>query len=625
MEPVRPRPGGAPPADATITAFEDGTRSTDQSGSTGGTSAGSRGSSSAGDGTVRLRGRLARPHTGYEKYVAGEELGRGGMGAVCRVLDIDLRRDIAMKVMLPDQRESKYARFIEEAQVTGQLEHPNIVPVHALGLNDEGQPFFTMKLVDGRPMDSILDDLRADVPRVRRAWPLGRLLAAFGGICNGIAYAHDHGVVHRDLKPGNIMLGGFGEVLVMDWGLAKIGAVRHANKRVQSLRDDLIRRETHRHQRTAGSGRLPPATATPADAEAVRQLDDSDPYATQMTDRGGTMTHDGSVMGTPVYMPPEQARGEVSAIDERSDVYSLGAILYEILTLQPPVTGDTAKQILDRVRAGEILPPDERSPEREIPLELSAITMKALAREPENRYQTVAELQQDLDLFSAGRAVSAKEDSAWETITKLIKRNKPVSWAIGIAASLLLVTVATAFSVVLQYWSQAETSRDEARQALAAAEASRDRARRALDDYRREQLLRTQAERQQQELEQQVARESRRNWHLVHEERFGSSLFDDWRATQGWTDEPRVLDAADRRDLIRFRPDGLHIAHDSDVLHLVYEHDLGDSIRLSYAFTLNREDSSGLHAVLRGDTWKRGYVFQVGGWDNTRAAILRGS
>jgi serine/threonine protein kinase len=612
---------------ATITAYVENANSTDDTlgpdtdcPSTGRTS----------EVTGLLKGRLARPHTGHEKYVPGAELGRGGMGMVCRALDIDLRRDVAMKIMLPDARESKYARFIEEAQVTGQLEHPNIVPVHDLGIDAEQRPYFTMKLVNGQPLSELLARLRKEEPEAIAQWPLGRLLGAFMGVCNGIAYAHEHGVVHRDLKPANIMLGGFGEAQVMDWGLAKIGAVRHAGKRVQSLRDDLIRRVTHRQRRSASDPHLEaigPDDLIEDDDDAASSPPATDnPFETRMGERdAGTMTHDGSVMGTPVYMPPEQARGAIDEIDERSDIYSLGAILYELLTLKPPISGNSARHILEKVKSGAIIPPERRTPKRHIPPELSAIAMKALARHPDDRYQRADALLRDVELFVAGKTVSAKEDSAWEAFVKLVKRNKPVSLAVGIAMLVFACTVTLGFSVVLRYWSAAEYSRDEAREALAKAEESRDQARTALDDFKREQTLRAEAERAQRELEVKLQEENRRNWHLVHDERFGPLCFDSWRAVSGWDEQPHQLDLTDRGDWIDFRPDGLHVAHDQDVLSLVYEPPLGDSIRLQLAITVDDGDCGGLSLVLRGHGWNRGYLFQVGGWDNAHAAILRGT
>ncbi|GAG52858.1 unnamed protein product, partial [marine sediment metagenome] len=205
--------------------------------------------------------------------------------------------------------------------------------------------------------------------------------------CDGVAFAHSRGVVHRDLKPDNIMVGDFGEVLVMDWGLAKIVG------REDIAADELVT-----------SSRL---ESTPT----------------------GTMA--GSALGTPAYMPPEQAAGELEKIDHRSDIYSLGAILYEILTLEHPVEGHTPLGVLVNVVRGKIVPPEARAPARHIARELSAIALKCLSKNRRRRYQSVGELRGDVSLFLEGRSVSAAPDTFAQAVAKLVKRNKGVSTAIA--------------------------------------------------------------------------------------------------------------------------------------------------------------------------------------------------
>ena len=163
---------------------------------------------------------LARQTKKGQRYIIEKEIARGGMGAVLRAVDCDIRREVAVKYMLVEGDRNKKLRFIEEAQITGQLEHPNIVPIHELGVDAQKRVFFSMKMVKGRSLQQILDDLRTNPKKTE--YSLGRLLNILVNVCNGLAYAHSRGVVHRDLKPANIMVGDFGEVYVMDWGLAKV-------------------------------------------------------------------------------------------------------------------------------------------------------------------------------------------------------------------------------------------------------------------------------------------------------------------------------------------------------------------------------------------------------------------
>jgi serine/threonine-protein kinase len=251
---------------------------------------------------------------GRGNYQIQGEIARGGMGVILKGHDADLGRDVALKVLREDlaKRPDVVERFVEEAQIGGQLQHPGIVPVYELGLMADQRPYFAMKLVKGRTLAELLLE--------REAADRRRLLVVFESVCQTMAYAHSKGVVHRDLKPANVLIGAFGEVQVVDWGLAKV-----------------IRRGGVADEARAHAARAAPATII----ETVRSAPGS----------VGSESLAGSVMGTPAYMPPEQARGEVEKLDERSDVFSLGAILCEVLTGAPPYAGEKEKVIDDAAHA----------------------------------------------------------------------------------------------------------------------------------------------------------------------------------------------------------------------------------------------------------------------------------
>jgi serine/threonine-protein kinase len=264
---------------------------------------------------------LPRGATG--RYQLHGEIARGGMGIVVRGRDADLGRDLAVKILLQSHRNRPEVveRFVEEAQIGGQLQHPGVVPVHELGQFEDGRPYFTMKLVRGQTLAALLSE-RASVEAERR-----RFLGIFEQVCQTLAYAHARGVIHRDLKPSNIMVGAFGEVQVMDWGLAKV------------LREGGVEDERRARSRDAGRSLI----------QTVRSEGSG----------AGSDTQVGSVMGTPAYMAPEQARGEIEAIDERADVFGLGAILCEMLTGGPPFRG-SAQEAQRQARAGDATDARER-------------------------------------------------------------------------------------------------------------------------------------------------------------------------------------------------------------------------------------------------------------------------
>lgn len=411
------------------------------------------GGSRPGEDSATLVAEALRSLNDRRKYVTEDELGRGGMGKILRVVDRDIRREVAMKVMLKDHAEDRTARFIEEAQITGQMEHPNIVPVHELGIDGDGNIFFTMKLVRGRSLAEIVRELRTGGGAAERRHSLSRLIGIFISVCHALEFAHWRGVVHRDLKPSNIMIGDFGEVMVMDWGLARAGAARAKPRNASSVVRRSVRSKTR--------------------SEEARQEVDEELNRRVSSLRGESdsdLTRDGDVMGTPLYMPPEQADGRIADIDERSDIYSLGAILYTLLALHPPVTGKNVDEVLQNVRSGAIRPPEERAPKRNIPRELSAIALKCLAFDQLDRYQHVRDLREDVELYLEGHAVSAKEDTPLETMAKLIRRNRGASLVAAISL-LVLATFGAFFTYAnVQARRQAEDNERLATEMCDAAE-----------------------------------------------------------------------------------------------------------------------------------------------------------
>ena len=281
------------------------------------------------------------------RFVVGDELGKGAMGRVVEAHDPELRRIVAVKLMLNPHKvsDAQLARFVSEAQITGQLNHPNIVRIHELGLTPDGQIYFVMPRVEGRSLREVVRSLAAGDRETHSEWTFRRLLSAFVQVCNAVAYAHDRGVLHRDLKPDNVMLGAFGEVLVMDWGVA--GFIGDRTERVQR---EQVERVTV------------------------------------------TKTMDGVIIGTPGYISPEQVRGQLHLLDERSDLWSLGAILYEMLTLKPAYEGKSAMSVMVQTVSGPPKDPRLRAPERPVSAELAEICSRAMATNPEGRFERVEQL-----------------------------------------------------------------------------------------------------------------------------------------------------------------------------------------------------------------------------------------
>ena len=316
--------------------------------------------------------------SGSLKYDELKPLSEGGTAKLFSTLDLNLQRSVAYKTLHDDLRNSEMetTRFLREARVTANIQHPGTVPLYELGRDRDGQLFFTMKKVDGQDLREILFDLRQEVPEVVEKFPLPRLLDILIQVCQTIAYSHNLGGIHRDLKPANIIVGKFGEVYVLDWGLAKVLGT--------------------------------PSLADPEDI----QNEKSD----------ATLTPVGRHYGTPMYMPPEIAKGEPD-LDGRTDVFSLGIILFEMLTLSFFVEGTDPYEIKKQILERPLPLPREIAPNRNIPRDLQAICMKALKRNKHERYPSVSSFLEDLQRYRHQEEVSVYWYSGWEKLTRWNNRN----------------------------------------------------------------------------------------------------------------------------------------------------------------------------------------------------------
>jgi len=346
-----------------------------------------------------------------EKYGEAQRLGAGGEKEVVQVRDRDTLRDVALA--RPRDGRSPQA-FVREARILARLEHPHIVPVHDLGLAPDGRPYFTMKLLAGETLEAVLKRLRQGDAATIAKYPLPVLLDIFVRVCEAAAFAHSRGIIHRDIKPANVQIGDYGEVRLIDWGLAK-------------------------------------------------SLDDASDWSDLSDTSDSAATVAGIVKGTPGYMAPEQAAGHGADADVRTDTYALGALLYALLTWQPPIAGDTTTAVLCKTVTGEIVPPRLRAPDRAIPHALEAIACKALATDPVDRYPTAGALLTDVHAFTNGYATSAETAGPLRLLWLVVKRHRALS--LVIAASLL--ALATVGGVAVQ---RIRASRDNLRdeQALCA-------------------------------------------------------------------------------------------------------------------------------------------------------------
>jgi serine/threonine-protein kinase len=377
-----------------------------------------------------LRFRVLRPHA------------RGGLGEVFVAEDMELHREVALKEIQdchaghPESR----ARFVLEAEVTGGLEHPGVVPVYGLGCYPGGRPYYAMRFIRGDSLKDVLAGYHRDkagLPAGERALRLRQLLSRFLGVCQAVAYAHSRCVLHRDLKPANIMVGRYGETLVVDWGLAKV------------------------LERTDGentAGRLRPSLG-------------ADPTATQP----------GEALGTPAYMSPEQAAGRLDLLGPRSDVYSLGATLYTLLTGRPPFTGPDPAEVMARVQRGDF--PHPRQVDRGVAPALEAVCLKAMALRPEGRYGSAQALAGDVERWVADEPVGAYREPLPARLARWVRRHRASVLSAAAALAVLAVSLGVLAAVLTRHNRALAAANTREREAKDKARGNFRLARQAVKDY----------------------------------------------------------------------------------------------------------------------------------------------
>jgi serine/threonine protein kinase/Leucine-rich repeat (LRR) protein len=523
------------------------------------------------DATDCLSGISLKPRN----YAIGSLMAEGGMGAIHKVTDLNIKRTVAMKTLRSDAPLSRQdvLRFIQEAQVNGGLEHPNIVPVYELGQDETGKPFYTMKLIHGVTLEDVLAGIQRGDAKILAQYPLAALLMIFEKICDAVAFAHSKGILHRDLKPSNIMVGEFGEVLVVDWGMAKVLD--------GTFPDDLPARST---------ATLPNATVNVKD---------------------GHLTF-GCLIGTPSFMAPEQA--ENRPVDTRTDIYALGGILYNILTLHSPHEEGEIFEMLERIKTGCIRPPSSHNrprstkglksaplrkessqvfqelrhcPEGRIPEALSLIAMKALALRTEDRYADVRDIQKDIQAYLGGFITSVETKGLFKSLRLLVQRHRTES--IFLASSLLIMLTMGAIFI----WDH-----------LAGQQA---------------QMLalkgQLKAEEDRRLLEEKNAAERRREWRPVFSEDFSQpDVTSRWEIEGAWKVERGELQVEGSSSCIRLRtpiPGDVRFTFDCR-----QESEFLSDISCFF---------SALKSTPLASAFTSGYLFQLGAMANQRIMIRRPS
>jgi serine/threonine-protein kinase len=353
----------------------------------------------------------------------------GGLGVVSIAMDDELDREVAFK-QIKDQyadHDNQRARFILEAEITGKLEHPGIIPIYGLGNDPTGRPFYAMRFIKGQSLAEAIrrfhDSSGPYANPTEHRLQFRELIARFLDACNAISYAHSRGVLHRDLKPNNIMLGPFGETIVVDWGLAIV-----------------------MHEVPAGYA----TTDTPVKPTKVEN-------AYLATDAG-------AIVGTPAYMPPEQAQGLRNQIGPRSDVYGLGTVLYHLLTGKHPFQGDSGLEILGSVIKGKIPPPRQVNPK--VAPALAAICMKAMALRPEDRYDTPTALAADIKSWLADEPVTVHRDPPHVRLGRSARKHPAAITALIFIFSILIPGALAAYELVQRQKQITEEQFRQSREAI---------------------------------------------------------------------------------------------------------------------------------------------------------------
>ena len=318
---------------------------------------------------------------GGSRYDDPIHINEGGMKDIYSVKDSTTGRRVALAVLKKESVDLVKENFLREARITAFLQHPNIMPVYDIGIDDENTPYFTMKLSRGESLQQIINKLRQNKSEYRKLYPLTALIQIFRKVCEAVASAHSKGVIHLDIKPDNIQISNYGEVLLCDWGLSKI---------------------------------------TNSDIEAPESLSDMD--SLDMSEVSSVTRHD-EIKGTPGYMAPEQANPKKGRRDSRTDTFALGAVLYSLLTLELPFLGRSAKDITRKTVQGKLVPPRKRCPNREIPASLEAVVLKAMSRKPIDRYSSAEDIISDIDSWQNGFATEAEQAGVFKQLILLYGRN----------------------------------------------------------------------------------------------------------------------------------------------------------------------------------------------------------
>jgi len=361
-----------------------------------------------------------------QRYQAHELLASGGMKQIYKVYDARTKRHLAMALLHADAPEDLFDPFIHEAWLTALLDHPNIITMHDIGVNVQDRPYFTMDLKQGDSLRELIEKRHSNDRKTQDRYPLESLLQIFMKICDAVAYAHSNQVLHLDLKPSNIQVGDYGQVLVCDWGLGRV----------------------------VGGG---------DPRELDRQLFNPDLFAsTNLL---------GELKGTPGYMAPEQLV-EDGAVDIRTDIYGLGCILYSLLTLLRPVSGN-GEEILKQMKEEAIVPPQRRMPKREVPASLNAVVMKALAVDPKNRYASVNALRTEVHRYLTGFATQAEEAGVSTQLRLFYRRNRRFCLTLFSAACIIVSGTVFSFYNLRKKERVATAARQEVERTLALYEAGR--------------------------------------------------------------------------------------------------------------------------------------------------------